>query len=370
MKRSLFLLLLPLFLLPSCAKPSVAESDDVAPMWGFNVFTHTGIIESSNGPVRFTATDSLDTVVLCDKPDCRHEPPSALNPNPSCLAQIPGLRCLLFYQGRQLFITEVERAPLNKRVYTADINGANRKMLAELENVLAINQVALYGEYLLLSYINNSALNEADLLEDLEKPQVGIYAVNLSADKAVKLPVKEGFNAEISGFCLREGAVYYEAVHSLWRYDLTTGEEAEFWREKDGLALNGFADDYAVAWSADGAMSLLPLVGGDALSVAKPENGESFGNPVALGGQIYYSRWQGSSAWYERFDPATLDAVRVNPNATTSLIVMAVFPDVVYVIGNDANDEYFYGVLSTEDFIAGEYGAVKVLVYPNRQFGK
>lgn len=364
-----------------------------------------GIIQIDNGPIRFTSADSGESVVLCDKPDCRHEPPSRNNPNPSCLAQILGVRTFVIYQGRQLFICDTDGSPMTVSVYTADVNGTNRKMLTQLENVQFIRHVMIQGDTLAIAYTNNYTRDEIGLLEPLKKPEVGLAVVNLSTGRTDMLQIKSGYAADIKLLSMESGLVTYcfkaqdeemsnreayvkggeelaqwleqvsaHTTHTLYSYNISTRKETIVLQYKDGPDLQGVIGSYAVGSHIGGnELRLVPLDGGESFIFAKPTAGQLNGILTIRGiedGVVYYSdyNYQDGMLRYYQYDPIKGRSVCLNKNKDTSFVVTAILPDIVY--GSLQSDELFYAALSKQDFLNGNFDKIKILVYPNRKWNE
>lgn len=399
----IILILISALICTGCQKEepvSTQLSDTVIIQEGIT-FMPQGIIQISNGPVRFTSIATGETTVLCDKPDCRHEPFSHQNPAPSCLAQIPGLQMFTIYRGRQLFICNAEGSPFTVKVYTADINGTNRRMLAEIKNILSIRHVMIRDDTLAMAYVNNYSMDEAGLLEALEQPETGLAIVDMTTGRAHVTPAKSGYLANIRLLSVNGNSVTYtfsareqemfnrdayykggeeleqwlnqlsaHTTNQLCTYDTSTQQETLILRYNGGPSLYGVIGSYAIGRPNDGRrLQLVPLDGGEPLTFAENTDGRL--NVLGIEGDwVYYSDYnlQNGTFLYYRYNLNTEKTDCLNENHKTAFAVDVILEDLVYGFGED--EEFFHGVLRKQDFLNGNFDAVEILVYPNRDYGE
>jgi hypothetical protein len=380
--------------------------DDYIAIWSNTAFSRQGIAMMGNGPLRFADAGTGVTAVLCDKPDCRHVPASSNNPDPVCLAQFrQQLNTFAIYRGRQLIICGVEGSPLSQEIYTADINGRNRKRITLIPDITSfVETVIVRDNMLLFSYNNKYKLDENGLLEGMDDTRSGIVSIDLESGQTEVIFEKTAYNTNIWKLYIKDNAVYFgysemnaetdkdhfedlwqqlidngeyeqleayiskHTISNLYRYDLATREETLVWQSHGEKYICSFADGYALARPHYDytAVYLVSLSDGSESLLAKTGAGSGVGEFTNDSELFYYIGTDSLQKWYQ-YDFEANQSVALF-EADTLVDVFYILPDIVYVAAIDENGEYYYGCISKEDFLGGSFGAVRILYYPTREW--
>lgn len=155
-------------------------------------------------------------IVYCDRPDCTHEAYSYNNENPSCPAVFFGLNMsgAVLYNNHLYFIGNMSNEGLlnTQYLYEMDSNGENRKIVATLEDIQDIKYVLYRDKYVIGSYSNRCELNDDVQIINDNKPEAGIFVVNLDNYKVYLGEKITGEQANITGIYYENGTVYYSSV--------------------------------------------------------------------------------------------------------------------------------------------------------------
>ncbi len=355
-------------------------------------FNNDGILFEKNGLLHFVDAKSGKDIVLCDKPNCPHESYSFGNPNPVCNAAINGafMNGYAIYGDRLYFVAQTDgKGIFNKEVYQADVNGANRKRIAELENVEFIENVTYVDEYLLVPYITQNDPDSPNV--ELEKPIVGMAAINLSTYEVTYIPTKEGYNPSIWQAHEYKGEFYYiytyldiktnedetvdEQNHffvELYSYDPATKSETKL-VGGNNLSFLAFDGVYVYLIERTGEVNhvvqinldegtkeaifqvtdfhtVLLVDGSNMIYLVDIENGQQW---KLFNTNTQESRSIGGELYFDSFEDFGIDAV---------------IEDKVYISYTDPkNGEFCKGYLSKQDFYDGQFDKRIPVLYPNRE---
>ncbi len=384
---AIILALMSFFYLKS-QKP-LSPNEKVVPVF-HQTFHKDGILFEKNGLLHFIDAKSGKDIVLCDKPNCPHTGSAVNSPQPTCNAAIDGI-CMDgygIYRGQLYFISQTDSGGIfNKEIYQADVNGANRKRIAELENVEFIENVTYVDEYLLVPYITQNDPDSPNV--ELEKPIVGMAAINLSTYEVTYIPTKEGYNPSIWQAHEYKGEFYY-----IYTYlDIKTNED-ETVDEQNHFFVELYSYDPATK-------SETKLVGGNNLSflafdgvyaylIERTKEGEQVvqvkltdGTKEAIfqdtnlrpsffvdGNNLIYSIDIDNGQQWRLFDTKTKEISNIGKllyfNDEESFGISAMIKDKVYIFYTDPEkDEFCDGYLSKQDFYDGKFDRKIPLLYPN-----
>jgi len=399
-----------MFLLVACQSGNSEytndDNEDLTYIWAGFTFSQHGIISTSNGPVRLVDIESTETIVLCDKPECRHEALSLRNSDSSCLAQIELLREFAIYRNKQVFLSGVNGSPLALEIYTADISGHNRKLIAEIEDFAnAVTAVLIRENNFIFSYSCTYEITEIGTLEDLEIQRAGVAIVDLDNGNTTLLPVKEAYGAGVNEMFLKDGFLYYSftrmndlydddymkelfstqddilkwemiteytkshMVNSLIRYNLETREEDVLWSSLGGKHITGFSDNYATASPSDfNSLYIISLDDGSKKLIVEPLSGGSTAAYVN-DKEMYYFVWVDGVTDCYLYDFELEYSKYLFSLEEESFHVFAVLSELIYLSGYDATGEFYFAVISKEDFLVGNYDSIRILFYPNNTWG-
>ena len=121
-------------------------------------------------------------MVYCDKPNCTHEGYSRTNQNPSCPAAFYGSSKAgaVIYNDHLYFIGDMSEEDMTiQYLYVMDSNGENRKKAAKLENVQNVLAVLYRDNYVIGAYSNRIELNDEGQIINDDKPEAGIFVIDL-----------------------------------------------------------------------------------------------------------------------------------------------------------------------------------------------
>ncbi len=157
-------------------------------------------------------TDSGKDIVYCDKPNCMHEGYSYNNKKPSCPAAFFGLSKSgnVLYNGHLYFLGNMTDEDLiTQYLYEMDPNGENRKKVATLRGIQDIRYVLYRDNYVIGGYVNRVVLNDAGQIINDNKPEAGIFVIDLENHKVNKGTILTGEEINITGIYYEDGFVYY-----------------------------------------------------------------------------------------------------------------------------------------------------------------
>ena len=166
------------------------------------------------GILHLIDTGSGKDMVYCDRPNCVHEGYSRKNETPSCPAAFWGAGSVpVPFGGHLYFIGDMsEEDILTKFLYEMDTDGENRKKVATLNGVQSIRYVLYRDRYAIGAFSNRSEINEDGQIVNDDKPEAGIFVIDLS-DYTVYMGDKvTGEQANITGLYYEDGAVYYSVI--------------------------------------------------------------------------------------------------------------------------------------------------------------
>ena len=94
-------------------------------------------------------------------------------------------------------------------LYEMDPNGENRKKVATLRGIQDIRYVLYRDNYVIGGYVNRVVLNDAGQIINDNKPEAGIFVIDLENHKVNKGTILTGEEINITGIYYEDGFVYY-----------------------------------------------------------------------------------------------------------------------------------------------------------------
>ena len=182
----------------------------------YNYSEHTVLYLADSGILHMIDTASGKDMVYCDRPNCTHERPSLNNVNPSCPAVFYGHNLSAVLHNKHLyFIGNMTNEDVFKTqyLYEMDPNGQNRKIVASIDGVQSVRFVLYRDNYVIGAYCNRVEVNEDGQIINENKPEAGIFVINLDAYEVYMGEKIIGEQANITGIHYEDGAVYYSSVH-------------------------------------------------------------------------------------------------------------------------------------------------------------
>ncbi|MFR3039181.1 MAG: hypothetical protein ACLTLY_10720 [Agathobacter rectalis] len=97
-------------------------------------------------------------------------------------------------------------------LYVMDSNGENRKKAAKLENVQNVTAVLYRDNYVIGAYSNRIELNDEGQIVNDDKPEAGIFVIDLDNYKVYMSDKITSEQANITDIYYEDGVVYYSTV--------------------------------------------------------------------------------------------------------------------------------------------------------------
>lgn len=382
-----------LFLLFS-PKKNVNSNISVIEPYSYMTFTDKGILHERNKLLYFADVKSGKDVVLCDKPNCEHVPLSSSNPTPTCNAA--GIGSIAAFYNDRLYFTVTEDA-FTQGVYEADTNAANRKKIAELEDVTNCTAVQFEDGYMIYAYQNT--LVPGTIGDQQEKPLVGVALVNLSTHEVTYLPQKKDYSAQIQNVHIYDGNVYYtydyndvkidyfsldmslpetqeylkdHSFAEIYCYDMEKKTETCIFSERRSSVL-AFSENVCLirdfSSTSTECLFCIDLSTGKKAKLVEENNisGSSY-----VDGQRWLYSTDTDNGWKMKYvDLQTNQAYDIgqemNVSTPYSFRDAYILGDLVYIFYTDPqSSEYCYGYLDKTDFYDGKFEKLVPLMYPNR----
>lgn len=193
--------------------------------------------------VHFVDVDSGVDVVLCSKPDCNHTIRS------KCDGFLSDQVIMEYIFGDKLIFVAIDEGiasnvdVLNdKFVFSADLDGKNKKKICEINGVQSIVRGTVKGSWLTFTYINSfdtDNMNEV-ALQKLDKNKSGVYMVNVETGEVKHIEEIEDYGAQCYMAYMTEDKVFY--INSFYNEPINykeyeeAGKLDEYW-QKTGDAL-------------------------------------------------------------------------------------------------------------------------------------
>ena len=168
-----------------------------------------------SGILHLIDTASGKDMVYCDKPNCTHEGFSGSNEKPSCPAAFYGLEGAgtVLYNDHLYYVGNMSDEDMTVQyLYVMDSNGENRKKAAKLENVQNVTAVLYRDNYVIGAYSNRIELNDEGQIVNDDKPEAGIFVIDLDNYKVYMSDKITSEQANITDIYYEDEVVYYSTV--------------------------------------------------------------------------------------------------------------------------------------------------------------
>lgn len=360
--------------------------DSVSPECNYS--ENTVLYLDGSGILHMIETTSGKDVVYCDRPNCTHEGVSHNNENPSCPAAFSGLSMsgTVLYNKHLYFIGNMSDEDIFKTqyLYEMDPNGENRKKVAALEGVQNVKYVLYRDKYVIGAYYNRIEINDEGQIINDNKPETGIFVIDLDNYTVYMGDKITGEQANITGIYYEEGVVYYSSI----RFgddvtELMVGDTAEndfesFVYENMLYEIYRYdiANENTALIKTIDHISDLQLIDGDAYYVSKEgyfvfdkKSGETKELAIDIdagtlrgGGlkkhenALYYALFDsaGNEITYYRMENGETDELmRVPPE--DSFGIVNICGQAVYINYTDDKGRFCLGVLRIDDFSQGRF---------------
>lgn len=351
-----------------------------------------------SGILHMIDTASGKDIVYCDRPDCEHEPFSHNNENPSCPAVFAGLNYsgAVLYNNHLYFIGNMSNEGLlnTQYLYEMDSNGENRKIVATLEDIQDIKYVLYRDKYVIGAYSNRCELNDDGQIINDNKPEAGIFVVNLDNYKVYLGEKITGEQANITGIYYENGAVYYSSVRfgdditelmvgdaaendfesfcyenmlqELYKYDLYNDntvlvksfDHISYFRMLEGNVYYATKEGYFVFDHENGETKELAI---------DKDSGLLYGGIKKHEEDLYYALFDdaGNKVTYYRIKNGKTEELLTVPSED-SFGIANICGNSVYINYTNDNGKFCLGVLDLDDFNNGKF-IVKELRYYNEE---
>lgn len=146
----LFLFILSMVLIPGCNNKGENLNDTIHGLH-FASVSPNGLMAYTKGYLEYFDFKGGEPTIMCGRPDCNHQPyDSVTNPDPQCPATFPKgtnpIAAIIREGHLYLFVKPSE---FNKaHIYKSDLDGENRRKIAELDLFGFRDDFILAGDYL------------------------------------------------------------------------------------------------------------------------------------------------------------------------------------------------------------------------------
>ena len=337
-------------------------------------------------------------VIYCDKPNCTHEEYSSDNVNPSCPAVFWGLIKAgpVPYNGQMYFIGNMsgEDEFTTQYLYEMDSNCENRRIAAALEGIQDVRYVLCRDNYICGGYVNRVEINEDGQIINDNKPESGIFVIDLDSYEVHKADVITGEQANVTGIFYENGAVYYSVMrfrdditeimieeaagqgdgqnftyeymlYEIYRYDIASGEN-QLLITLDHINNLQLLDGNAYYSAADG-IYVFDTETGETTKLDIDPAALDYGPAAKNGDDLYFCVWDDESGdviYYRMENDETTELTRLL--AGDAFGITNICGESVYISYYDATGQYCEGVLGLEDFNNGEFSP-RMLRYYNEE---
>lgn len=307
---------------------------------------------NSTGFLRFYDYSAGEDVVVCNKPNCKHETWNSKTPEEQrCNAYLDwsGFSRLGFVQNGKLYLLAGDNETGKLRVIRSDPDRSNQTVIAELETTdassFAVNDNTLYlanSSYLLGKDEQGMPTYDGEIY-------TWLYAVDLDSGRVSELTERQmGYSAELrmlgaQGDTLYlayscfdekyEGGDFEAAGHRtrLYSYDTVSGEYSELPIQTDAaLSYDRIVSGKVISYTGQGecAITATDLKTGETEPVATAQD-----KPLYLDGKLVYHTQEG----YFSYDAAKGKAEAIDPGVVSdTFLSLDAGP---YFYGSRRNDE-------------------------------
>lgn len=169
-------------------------------------YTDSGVFYiTGDGLLAFMDSESQMETVVCDRPGCAHD-------DKDCYAYF-GAFAYACIEGDSLLILSpygMEKVG-DMFLYTADLNGANRKQIFQFDGAIdTIMQVLFTEDYVVISCVNNMDEN----YEMLDYNHAALWVYDRNAGTAKEYWKKDAYGACINTVTIKENQMYFYTDYS------------------------------------------------------------------------------------------------------------------------------------------------------------
>lgn len=246
-------------------------------MFGNLNYSDNGVFYYGNNGISYLDAETGREVSICTKAGCRHE-------DTSCPAKVEALyRTGIVYDGKKLYyISDSDAQELESLYLTeCDINGSNKKKLADFEGLQSPQAIAYYGDYVIIAYMNGFDWKKR---EEISNREAGIYVYNRKTKEGGKIYHSTEWANLVSSLDVIDGDIYFCRSYSPLSEEEIMRQEAE----ESGEVLTEVDELYRV-----------PLEGGETEYIADKIS-VSVSGVTGIGDMVLYSTEEGLQAYFPK----------------------------------------------------------------------
>lgn len=366
---------------------------------GCNYSEHTVLYLDGSGILHLIETASGKDIIYCDRPNCAHEGFSHNNENPSCPAAFYGLSKggPVLYNEHLNFIGNMSNEDifLTQYLYEMNPNGENRKKVATLEGVQNLKYVLYRDKYVIGAYCNRSEINDEGQIINDNKPEAGIFVIDLDNYKVYMGDKITGEQANITGIYYEEGAVYYSIIrfgddvtelmledvaennaeffdydnmlYEIYRYDIAN-ENTTLLKTLDHISNLQLLDGNAYYVSQEGCFVFDKISGETKELAIDKDAGTLWGGFAKHEDALYYSLFDSDSdevIYYRMENGESDELMRMLPE--DSFGIVNICGSSVYINYTDDKGRFCLGVLSIDDLNQGRFKTRELRCYDEEE---
>lgn len=212
---------------PSGGQQTVGNGDRI--LWTTSLGTRTygreGSFYSESNRIYFLDANTGEADIICDDVTCTHK-------SRECSACFEGVSYVALDEEKLLVVTNDGGDRIgDMRLYTADVNGSNRKLIAEFTTMMSIYQILFTEDKIIASYWNNVDEN----MEPIEENYAGIYVFDRKTNTGEVVWSKRALNAIAAKLYYYNNVVFFD----LFYYDVTMDEINEYGQRSDYVSNRG-----------------------------------------------------------------------------------------------------------------------------------
>jgi hypothetical protein len=280
-------------------------------------------------------------------------------------------------------------------LYEMDSNGENRKKVAALEGVQDVKYVLYRDKYVIGAYYNRCEINDDGQIINDNKPEAGIFVINLDNYKVYMGDKITGEQANITGIYYEDGSVYYSSVHfdddvtelmvgdaaesdfdsfvyenmlyEIYRYDIANGDNVlvkTFDHISDFQMLDG--DGY---YATKEGYFVFDKESGETQEIAIDKAaGTLWGRFRKHEAALYYALFDSDSneVTYYRIENGKTDEL-LKVSSEDSFGIQNICGDSVYINYTNDSGIFCLGVLSIDDLNQGKFNVKELRCYDEEE---
>lgn len=308
-------------------------------------YSNDGMFYYGNKGISYLDAETGKEMTICTKAGCKHE-------DETCPAKVEALYCTgIVYDGSKLYYVsssgEQEFKSLN--LTQCDVNGENRKKLADFPEIQTPEAVAYYEDFVIVAYYNGF---DVEKREEVNNREAGIYVYNRRTKKGKKIYYEKAWNNWVSSLDVIDGELYFCRSYSPLSEEEIMQQSAASETEE---SLDEVLELYRIS-----------LDGGEAEYIAD-EISVSVAGVTGIGDMVLYSTADGLQAYF----PETKEKKTIREGKDISLVTSHLSKDIaVFQQGNEDDTLTYY--LCDKNGSVKKIGDTKILlqaVYDDTSYG-